>query len=64
MLISKLRGELMDRWSSTVQAIRRKQIREPDLQDLIQFVEEETMLMNDLLFSREALHEYTKGLEK
>ena len=31
---------------------------------VIQFVEEETTLMNDLLFSREALHEYTKGPEK
>ena len=60
-LISKLPGGLMDRRNKTVQAIRRKQIREPDLQDLIQFVEEETTLVNDLLFSREALHEYTKG---
>ena len=42
----------------------RKQIRESDLQVLIQFVEEETTLMNDPLFSREALHEYTKGPEK
>ena len=31
---------------------------------VIQFVEEETTLMNDPLFSREALHEYTKGPEK
>ena len=64
MLTSKLPGRLIDRWNRTVQAIRRKQTREPDLQDLIQFVEEETTLMNDLLFSREALHEYTKGPEK
>ena len=61
MLISKLPGGLRDRWNSTAQAIRRKQIKEPDLQDLMQFVEEETSLMNDLLFSREALYEYTKG---
>ena len=33
ILISKLSGGLMDRWYRTVQAIRRKQIR--DLQDLI-----------------------------
>ena len=63
MLISKLPGGLMDRWNRTVQAVRRKQRREPDLQDLIQFVEEETTLVNDSLFSREALHEYTKGPE-
>ena len=35
MLISKVPGQLMDRWNRTVQAIRRKQRREPDLQDLI-----------------------------
>ena len=51
ILISKMPGGLMDRWNRTVNTIRRKQIREPDLQDLIQFVEEETTLMNDPLFS-------------
>ena len=60
MLILKLSGGLMDRWNKTVQAIRRKQIRDLDLQDSIQFVEKETTLMNDPLFSRETLHEYIK----
>ena len=64
MLNSKLPGGLRDRWNWTVQAIRRKKRRKPDLQDLIKFVEEETTLMNDPLFSREALHEYKKGPEK
>ena len=41
---SKLPGGLMNRWKRTVQAIRRKQIMEPDLQDLILFVEEEKLL--------------------
>ena len=41
ILISKLPGGLIDRWNRTVQAIRRKQRREPDLQDLIQLVEKE-----------------------
>ena len=36
----------------------------PDLQDLVQFVEEGTILINDPLFSREALHEYTKAQQK
>ena len=54
----------MDKWNRTVKVVRRKQIREPDLQDLIQFVEEEITLMNDLLQLREALREYTKGPEK
>ena len=64
MLIAKLPGGLMDRWNRKVQAIRKWHLREPDLQDLIKFVEEETVLMNDPLFSREALHEYIKHPEK
>ena len=59
MLIAKLPGGLMD---------RKRDLGEPDLQDLINFVEEQTLmmetLMNDALFSREALHEYTKHPEK
>ena len=54
----------MDRWKRSVQDIRRKYASEPDLLGLLQFVEEEMVLMNDSLFSREALHEYTKGPEK
>ena len=64
MLIAKLPGGLMDRWNRKVQAIRKGHLCEPDLQDLIKFVEEETVLMNDPLFSREALHEYIKHPEK
>ena len=64
MLIANLPGGLIDRWNRNVQAIRKRHLREPDLQDLISFVEEETVLMNDPLFSREALHEYTKYYER
>ena len=56
MLIAKLPGGLMDRWNRKVQAIRKSHLREPDLQDLVMFVEEETVLMNNSLFSIEALH--------
>ena len=60
MLIAKLPGGLIDRWSRNVQTIRKRHLHTPDLQDLINFVEEETVLMNDPLFSREeALHEST-----
>ena len=59
MLIAKLPGGLMD---------RKRHLGKPDLQDLINFVEDETLMMetfmNDALFSREALHEYTKHPEK
>ena len=64
MLIAKLPEGLMDRWNRKVQPIRKRHLLEPDLQDLIMFVEEETVLMNDPLFSREALHKYTKHPEK
>ena len=64
MLISKLPGVLMDRWNRKVQNIRRRESREPDLIDFVQFVEEETLLMNDPLFSREALCEYAGQKEK
>ena len=63
MLLAKLPGGLMDRWNKKVQVIRKRHLCEPDLQDLIKFVEEETVLMNDPLFSRETLHQYTKHPE-
>ena len=36
-------GGLIDRWNRNVQTIRRRHLREPDLQDLNKFVEEETV---------------------
>ena len=59
MLIAKLPGEPMNRLGRKAQAISK-----PDLQDLIKFVEEERVLINDPLFSREALHELIKHPEK
>ena len=38
--------------------------REPELSDFINFVDEETLLANDPLFSQEALKEYNKRQEK
>ena len=64
MLIAKLSGEMMEGWNRKFQAIRKRYLREPDLQDLIRLVEEETVLINDPLFSRKALHEYTEHHEK
>ena len=64
MLISKLPGMLMDWWNRKVQNIRRRELREPVLTDFVQFVEEETLLMNDPLFLREALHEYAGQNDK
>ena len=40
------------------------QVREPTLDDTIDFIEEETILMNDPLFSREVLANYHIKLER
>ena len=40
MQISKLPGVLMDRWNRKLQNIRRE-LREPDLTDFVQFAEED-----------------------
>ena len=50
MLIAKLLGGLTDSWNRKVQTIRKGHLREPDLQDLIKFVEEQTVLLNDKFF--------------
>ena len=55
VLVSKLPGGLRDRWNRTVQGIRRSYGREPCLSDFSGFVKEETILVNDPIFSREAV---------
>ena len=43
----------MDRWNREVQTIRKRHLHEPNLQDLIKFVEEETVLLNEsIIFKR------------
>ena len=64
MLISKLPGGIIERWNRKVLNIRRRQVREPTLDDTIDFIEEETILINDPLFSREALANYHIKLER
>ena len=52
----------MDRWNRKVQNIRRRELREPNLSEFVQFVEEKTLLIN--LFLWKALHEYAGLKEK
>ena len=54
MLMSKLPGNTRDQWNRKVLIIRRQQRREPELEDFIDFFDDETQLANDPLFSREA----------
>ena len=64
VLVSKLPSGLGDRWSRTVQGIRRSYGREPCLSDFSGFVKKETILVNDPMFSREAVQEYVMHPEE
>ena len=64
MMASKLHGGLTERWKREVSKIRRHHRREPDLEDFIMYIEEETMLMSDPLFSQEALSELNTVKER
>ena len=58
MILAKIPGYLQDRWNRNVQKIRKVQMREPGLMDLTNFIEDEMVLVNDPLFSREAVGQY------
>ena len=64
ILVSKLPGELRHRWNRTVQGIRRSHGRETCLLDFSGFVKEETILVKDPIFSREAVQENVTHPEK
>ena len=55
MLMAKLLGYLQDRWNRQVFMIRQQFLREPKLTDLIDFINKETALVNNALFSRHAV---------
>ena len=55
VLISKLPGYVRERWNRKVLSIRRTHERDPKLFDLPIFVEEESMPVNDPLFSKEGI---------
>jgi len=56
-IVTKLPGNCRDRWNRKVLFLRKEKLREPHLDDLITFVNEEHNLASDPLFSREALEE-------
>ena len=51
MLVSKLPNALIDRWNRIAYNIHKKHECEPNLSDLIEFVDQETTLVNDPMFS-------------
>ena len=59
MLLSKLSGSARDKWSRNVLIIHRKNKTEPDLTDFIHFVNDETLIVSDPIFSKEAVEQYS-----
>ena len=58
MILAKIPEYLQDRWNRSVQKIRKVQMREPGLIDLTNVIEDEMVLVNDPLLSREAVGQY------
>ena len=59
MLLSKIPGKIRDEWVQAVMDVRRKKHRQGTLGDFIKLIHEETILVNDPLFSKEAVAQYT-----
>ena len=57
-LTPKLPDNAKDKWNRKVTMIQRSHGREPELSDFIDFIDDETLLASDPLFSPEALKEY------
>ena len=54
-LTSKLLGNARDKWNRKVLSIRRRKVEDPELAYFIDFIQDQTLLASDPLFSREAL---------
>ena len=63
-LTSKLPGNTRDKWNQKVLSSRQCRVKDPELADFIEFINDETLLANDSLFSREALKVYVEKEEK
>ena len=57
ILQSKLPGNLQERWNRKVFGLKRDELRAAEFIDFVNLIEEETRLVNDPLYSREALSE-------
>ena len=64
ILVSKLPGSLRDRWNRKIEVVRRSFGRETCLSDFAIFVHEKTTLVNDPIFSKNAVLEYVQTPEK
>ena len=59
MLLSKLLGKIRGKWVRAVMDVRTKEHIEGTLGGFIQLIHKETMLVNDPLFSKEDVDQYT-----
>ena len=60
MLLSKLPRSVRDKWTRKVLTTRRMGNREPEVADFIQFVDDETLIVTDPVFSKEAAEHYVE----
>ena len=63
-LTSKLPGNARDKWNRKVLSIWRCRVKDPELADFIEFINNGTLLARDPYFSREALKVYVEKEEK
>ena len=57
-LLAKLPGNMKDRWNRLAYNLRIHQERDAEFADFVNFVEEETILVTDPMFSRDALDSF------
>ena len=63
-MIAKIPWHIRDRWNLKVLALRKRKSREPSLADLVAFIEEEFLLVNDPLFTNNAVEHYLDRTDK
>ena len=63
-MIGKILRHIRDKWNQEVLTIRKRRSMEPSLADLVAFVEEESLLVDDPLFSNNAVEQYLDQTDK
>ena len=61
LLQSKLPIYLQDRWNRTAYKVRSKFNREPGIEDFVKLISKETVLLDDPLYSREAISDLSRN---
>ena len=59
-LTSNFPGNARDKWNREVLSVRRHRVKDSELADFTDFINDETLLASDPLFSREALKVYVE----